>query len=580
MTEQPGAEQPGTEQSGTEQSGTEQPGTEQPSLLRSSAVMAIGTLVSRLTGFLRSLVLVWALGTVLFADSFNLANTIPTSLYVLVAGGALNAVFVPQLVRAMRNDADGGEAFGQRLITLVALVLLGVTIISVIAAPWVVRAYANTELLAPRNHAYFEVAVTLARYCLPQILFYGLFVLFGQVLNARGRFGPMMWAPILNNLISIAVFATFIVVADGITPGEVTSGQRALLGIGTTAGIVAQALCLIPVLRRAGFRLRPRLDLRGAGLGKSGKLAMWTLGFVLINQAWFLTATRLTTGVGAQAHAELGNDVGYGLTPYLNAYLILMLPHAVIAVSIVTALLPRMSRSAAAGAIEEVRGDLAHGLRLVVVAIMPAAAAMFVLGPDLTVGLFAHSDHVSVESARVMGFILMGFAPGLIGFCSHYVTLRGFYAYENTRTPMFVQAVVVCVAIVLAVTAYATLPIAWKTVGIAAAYATGYWAGFSVNLTLLRRRLGRIHGGELGRTYLRALVAVAIPAAAAYAVDRGLVSVLGPGSWSALLAVLVAGVVLVLGYVLLARRLRIDEIAEVIDLVAARLLPRGSGRHR
>ena len=532
--------------------------------------MALGTVVSRLTGFFRSLVMVWALGTALFADTFNLAKTIPNSLYILIAGGALNAVFVPQLVRAMKNDPDGGEAFGQRLLTLTALVLAGMSAIAVACAPVLIGMYASDSLLDPVHRPYFDLAVACAWYSLPQIFFYGLYVILGQILNARGRFGPMMWAPILNNLIAIAVFGAFIVVSDANSPQTITGGEIAFLCLGSTVGVAAQALCLIPVLRRAGFRLRLRFDFRGGGVGKSGKLAIWTMGFVLVNQLWFLVATRLTTGVGAEAFEKYGNAGGYGLTPYLNAYMILMLPHAVITVSVVAALLPRMSLAAAENDHAKVRTDLSQGLRLTAVALTPAAVAFFVLGPDLTVALFAHGQ-VGEASARFMGYVLMGFALGLIGFSSQHIMLRGFYAYEDTRTPVFIQIALVAVTAALATVAYAVLPVEWKTVGIAVAYSVGYWVGFAVSLAVLRRKLGGADGRRLASTYLRAGAAALLAGAAAWGVARVAAGAFEDGATAAGVAAATGGIVLVVGYLLLATWFRVREVSDLLGLVRTRL---------
>ncbi|RLV48101.1 murein biosynthesis integral membrane protein MurJ, partial [Nocardioides mangrovicus] len=175
------------------------------SVLGSSAVMAAGTVVSRITGFARGSLLAAALGVQLHADVFTIANTVPNMLYILLAGGVFNAVLVPQLVRAMRQDPDGGEAYTSRVITLAALFLAGVTAVLVIGAPWLMRLFLDSAYNAHELAAQRESVVAFARYCLPQVFFYGMFVLVGQVLNARHRFGPMMWAPIANNLVSIVV---------------------------------------------------------------------------------------------------------------------------------------------------------------------------------------------------------------------------------------------------------------------------------------------------------------------------------------------------------------------------------------
>jgi putative peptidoglycan lipid II flippase len=548
---------------------------EEPGLLRASAVMAVGTIVSRITGFARNLVLAWAIGTVLFADAFNLANMMPTTLYVLIAGGALNAVFVPQLVRAMKNDDDRGEAFGNRLLTLAALILAAAAVLSVVAAPWVIRVFAGHQLLEGENRQFFELAIAFARFCLPQLFFYGLYTIFGQILNARGNFGPMMWAPILNNVVSIGVLLVFIGVSDldvaqRSSATTITGGETALLGISSTIGIAAQAICLVPVLYKVGFRLRPRFDFRGGGIGKAGRLALWTIALVLVNQVWSLVVTRVTTGAGAEASKVLQDSVGYGLTPYLNAFLLQQLPHAVVTVSIVAALLPRMSRSAADDKPREVAASLSHGLRLVAVAVMPAAVALFVLGRDITVAMYFHGP-INRPSAVYVGMVLTAMAVGLLAFSSHHMVLRGFYAYEDTKTPLFLQMVIIGTSSSLAVAAAFLLPPQWVTVGAAAGNAIGYWIGYSVSLQVIRRRLGGIEGRKVAVTYARTFAAAALAGMVAWAVARLTTNLLGTSAWSSLAAVATGGVVMLVVYLAVARFLRVAEVREILAMVRGKL---------
>lgn len=234
--------------------GRQKPG----SVLRSGAVMAAGSVVSRATGFVRSAVVVAALGTGLTADGYTVANTVPNILYMLLIGGALNAVFVPELVRAAREHSDDGAAYTDRLLTVCTVGLVALTALAVVGAPLIVGTYTDY------SGEQAELTIALARYCLPQILFYGLFTLLGQVLNARNRFGAMMWTPVLNNVVIIAVFGLYLVVVAG-SGGELTATHARLLGWGTTAGIVVQTLALVPALRAAKFRWRPRFDWRGSG---------------------------------------------------------------------------------------------------------------------------------------------------------------------------------------------------------------------------------------------------------------------------------------------------------------------------
>jgi len=538
-------------------------------VLRHSAVMAVATVVSRMSGFIRSLVLVWALGTAIFADSFNLANTIPTSVYILVAGGALNSVFMPQLVRAMKRDDDGGEAFAQRLITLVAIVLATMSVLAVIAAPWLVRLWANPSMLDPQSRPYFDIAVMLARYCLAQIFFYGLYVILGQILNSRGRFGPMMWAPLLNNVVSIAVLFTYIGMGHHLTAQTVTGVDKAVLGIGSTLGIAAQALCLLPLLKKVGFRLRFRFDLRGQGLSTSSRLAMWTIGFVIVNQVWFVIASRITTGVSAQIRHE-GRPGGFGLTPFLTAFTIFQLPHSVITVSLVTALLPALSRLAADSDLAGIREDLSNTLRTATALLAPAAALFVVLGPLFTQAVFS-SGSVAPAAARYIGLILAAFGPGLIPFSSHYVSLRAYYAQEDTRTPLFVQLVVIGVSITFALIANAVLPLEHRTIGVAAAYGVGYWVGFLVNLAVLSRRLGGVDGRRIASTYVRAGLAATLAGLIGWLVAHVLTAALPPGRIEALATGLVATAALGAAYLALAKLARVRELDQVLGMITRRL---------
>ncbi len=538
-------------------------------VLRNSAVMAVATVGSRLSGFVRSLVLVWALGTAIFADSFNLANTIPTSIYILVAGGALNSVFMPQLVRAMKRDEDGGEAFAQRLITLVAIVLATMSVVAVIAAPWLVRLWANPSMLDAQSRPYFDIAVMLARYCLPQIFFYGLYVILGQILNSRGRFGPMMWAPLLNNVVSIAVLLTYIGIGHHLTTQTVTGVDKAVLGIGSTLGIAAQALCLLPLLKKVGFRFRFRFDLRGQGLSTSSRLAMWTIGFVIVNQVWFVIASRITTGVSAQIRHE-GRPGGFGLTPFLTAYTIFQLPHSVITVSLVTALLPTLSRLAADSDVAGIREDLSNTLRTATTLLAPAAAVFVVLGALFTQAIFS-SGSVTPTAARYIGLILAAFGPGLIPFSSHYVSLRAYYAQEDTRTPLFVQLVVVGVSITCALIANAVLPLEQRTIGVAAAYGVGYWVGFLINLTVLSRRLGGVDGRRIASTYVRAGLAASLAGLIGWLVAQALTAAFPAGRVGVLATAVIAASVLAMAYLALAKMARIRELDQMLGMLTRRL---------
>lgn len=279
-------------------------------LARSGALMAAGTLASRITGFLRSVIIAAAIGMSGLGDAYQVANTIPTMVYILVGGGALNAVFLPQLVQSMRNDDDGGEAYANRLITLVVCGLGAITLLAVLGAPLLVRAMSTSLTSNPESA---RATVELARYCLPTIFFSGVFVVFGQILNARELFGAMMWTPVLNNIIIIFTFGCYIYVfgtfrTSGVSATTVDHQGIRLLGVGTLLGLVVQAGSMVPYLRATGFRFRLRFDWRGHGLGKAASLAKWTFLFVLANQAGLIVVTQLATAAGA--HAERAGCTG------------------------------------------------------------------------------------------------------------------------------------------------------------------------------------------------------------------------------------------------------------------------------
>ncbi|MER5485704.1 murein biosynthesis integral membrane protein MurJ [Streptomyces sp. NPDC002812] len=534
-------------------------------MLRSGALMAAGSVVSRATGFVRSAVIVAALGTTLLGDGYAVANTVPNILYILLIGGALNAVFVPELVRAAKEHEDGGAAYTDRLLTVCTAALLVLTTAAVLAAPLIVSAY------TPYSGGQESVTVALARYCLPQILFYGLFTLLGQVLNARGRFGAMMWTPVLNNLVVIAVFGLFLTVSRGAGDGLSAADTR-LLGIGTTAGIVVQALGLIPSLRAARFRWRPRFDWRGSGLARPLRNAGWLVLLVLTNQIAYWVVTRLSTATGEHAVAA-GLAGGAGYTAYSNAYLLWMVPQGIVTVSLVTALMPRMSSAATDGDLGAVRKDVSYALRSSAALIVPAAALFAALAPWVTGSVFEYGRTGPADVA-VMAGMLAAFAPGLIAYSAQYVLSRGFYALSDTRTPFFLNLSIAALNAGLSAAAYLLLPPRWAVTGMAAACSIAFTVGAAVTAYVLSRRLGPRTGTRTERrstavrTHLRLLAACVPAGAAGYAaarcVDR-FGNLAGPlGNFAGVAA---GTAVIVLGVVLLARPLRLTEITDLLDSV-------------
>lgn len=528
--------------------------------------MAAGTLVSRLTGFVRTMVITAALGAATLGDSFTVAYTLPTMIYILTVGGGLNSVFVPQLVRSMKEDDDGGEAYANRLLTVV-MVALGVIVgIAVFAAPLLIRLM---SLPIADDPAANNVAVTFARYCLPTIFFMGVHVVMGQILNARGKFGAMMWTPVLNNIVMIFTFGLFIWIygTSADSHMKVTTipadGVR-LLGIGTLLGLTVQALSMIPYLREAGFRFRPRFDWRGHGLGKAVKLAKWTVLFVLANQAGVLVVTQLATAAG-----KASGRSGAGIMAYSNAQLIWGMPQAIITVSVMAALLPRISRAANDGDVGAVRDDISQGLRNSAVAIVPVSFAFLALGVPVCTLLFASSG---VQASESMGYVLMAFALGLIPYSVQYVVLRGFYAYEDTRTPFYNTVIVAAVNAAASALCYVVLPSQWAVVGMAASYGLAYAVGVGIAWRRLRKRLGGdLDGTHILRTYARLALASIPGAVVGGAVGFGIIRVLGEGVLGSLAALVVGGAVLLGVFFIAAKRMRIAELNSMVAMVRGRL---------
>ncbi|GGX06248.1 murein biosynthesis integral membrane protein MurJ [Streptomyces noursei] len=536
-------------------------------LLKSSAVMAAGTMVSRLTGFVRSALIVAALGGAVLGDSWQVAYQLPTMIFILTIGGGLNSVFVPQLVRAMKEDEDGGEAYANRLLTLVIVVLGILTILAVFAAPLLVKL---VSFDISRNPAANEVAVAFTRYCVPTIFFMGLHVVMGQILNARGRFGAMMWTPVLNNIVMIATFGLFIWVYGTAKTSHIgvttipDDGIR-LLGIGTLLGLVVQALAMIPYLRDADFKLRLRFDWRGHGLGKAAKLAKWTVLFVLANQAGVLVVTQLSTWAGNTADRQ--GHPGTGFISYASAQLIWNMPQAIITVSVMAALLPRLARSAHDGDTGAVRDDMSQGLRTSAVAIVPISFGFLSLGIPLCTLVYGSSG-----AGIPMGYMLMAFGVGLIPFSVQYVVLRAFYAYEDTRTPFYNTVIVAGVNAAASALCFLVLPARWAVVGMAASYGLAYVIGVGVAWRRLSKRMdGDLDTAHVVRTYAR-LAGASIPATiVSGALVYVLMQALGTGFVGSLAALVGGAAALLAVFYLAARKMRIEELNALVGMVRSKL---------
>lgn len=536
------------------------PARAERSLLGSARGMAVGTVASRVTGFLRTAALAAVLGVGTVGGLYDLANTTPNIIYDLLLGGILTSTVVPLLVRAAKDDPAAGDVYAQRLLTLVVVALGAAVVLLVVLAPLLVDVYAGS--LAPPDH---DLAVALTRFFLPQVVFYGAGAVLGAILNTRGRFAVPMWAPVLNNLVVVASCALFLLL-PGTSPlraGTITSAQLLVLGVGTTLGIVAQTVALVPSLRAVGFRFRPRGDLRALELRTLARLARWTLLYVVGSQVAYLVVVHLAL------HDKAVNVAGRGYASYVKAFVLFQLPHAVVAVSVITALLPGMSRAAADGRSRDLRRQLDRGVRLTVAVLVPATVACLLLGREVATVVFAHGQTTAAQ-ARFIGLLLGLFALGMVPFSAYQLQLRAFYAAGDTRTPTLVNLAVNAVVVLVGLVLYVLLPPDLGVAGLVAAQACSFAVGLVVCQRVVAQRVGRSDGHVL-RTAVRCLVAAVVPALVALVLSRVVEAAVGTGPAASLLALLVATPVLLAGYALVAARLRVPEVGEAAAPVLDRL---------
>ncbi|HMO10335.1 MAG TPA: lipid II flippase MurJ, partial [Actinotalea sp.] len=530
---------------------------------RSTAVMAAGTAVSRALGLVRASVLAVAIGlNTVVADQFALANTLPNILYMLVAGGVVNAVLVPQIVRAYRSG--NGQQYADRLLSVSLAILLAITVVATAAAPLIIRTVGGAQ-----DPAAIHLATVFAWWCIPQVFFYGLYTLLGQVLNARGSFGPYMWAPVVNNVVSIVGFSLFIVVfGRSLAGGELaepqswTSGPVLLVAGSATLGIMAQALVLLWPLHRIGFTFRPRRDWRGTGLGTAGRVAGWTFAALLAGQVGILVVTRVTNS------ARVAGDLTIaGNNAYNYAFLVFMLPHSLVTVSLLTALFTRLSAHAAEDDTAAVRSDVDRGLRLIVVYTVIAASVVGVLA--LPIARLIAPGNAPPESASLAP-IIVALAVGLPALGIWSLVQRVHYAYEDARGLFWIQVTMAAVVAGGTVVGRFVLPretwVVGAGVSIAASYLVGaVWGGLAV-----RRRLGAL---GTRRSLGIGLIAVG-SAAVAIALGLPLSHVVGDlsraGFAVAAATSVLVGLVMTVVYGSLLHLLGVAEVAQILRPVARR----------
>jgi putative peptidoglycan lipid II flippase len=544
------------------QNGAPQPPRGQ-SLARSSGVMALGTVASRFTGFLRTAVLLYAIGTRNLGDAYNVANNLPNAVYNLALGGILTSVVVPLLVNAAKRNRDGGEGYDQRIFTLGVLALGVITVAATAAAVPFTAIFGH----GMANPATYHLTVIFTYFFLPQIFFYGVSSLAGAILNARGSFASPMWTPIVNNVVVIGVGVALIAVAGtGRTPGNISAGEIQLLGIGTTLGIVLQTAAMWPSLRRVGFRWRPRFDFRRHEVSEIGRMGGWMFVYIVATQLSLVTTTIVSNDAGARVCSTCA---GAGYAAFSNAWQLFQLPYAIVGVSVITAMLPRMSAHAAAGSNRLMTRDFSAATRLSSVIIVPAAMILAVLGPPLAQGIFGHGS-TSAASARYLGVIFGVFCLGLLPYTLFNLLLRAFYAMHDSRTPALVGAVSMAVRIACSFLALAILPPSEVVAGVGVGFGISSLVMAVWLWWILARRAGGLDTRRIGKTLVRMHVAAAPGMVFAIAVSVVIGRIAPGGTITALAIVAIGGGGGLLLYLLTARLIKVTEVGDLLQSVRVR----------
>jgi putative peptidoglycan lipid II flippase len=535
------------------------PGVENVNVVRSSGVMALGTLASRGTGFLRTLVIAYVLGVGAVSTAYYNANTLPNAVYDLMLGGILTSVVVPLLVNAAKRDADGGEAYDQRMFTLATMALAALTLVATLGAALLVSLYAHALTGAERH-----LTVIFAFFFIPQIFFYGVSSLAGGVLNARGHFAAPMWTPVLNNFVVIAVLLLFVAVGGtGASASTITSGQIRLLGFGTTLGIVVQTVALIPFLRRVGFRWRPRFDFRRDEVSEIMRMAAPLFGYIVTTQVSFLVVTNVANA--AWKHAPYDGTPTYGY-----AWQLFQMPYAIVGISVITALLPRMSAHAAERRFSEVKLDFSGGVRLASAVVVPASLFLLVLGAPFAEALFGYGSTTATD-AKYIGLVFGIFSLGLVPYMMFQLMLRVFYAMHDSRTPMYIGVAVMVVNVAASLFSLAALPAGHVVEGVAAAFGLANLVGTVIAWRILSRRMRGLHGRLIAISLVRMHLAAIPGAIFALAVSFSVGVIFAPGPAFGIITVIIGGSGALLLYVLFAKALGVTELTELGSGMRTRL---------
>ncbi|QUW17981.1 murein biosynthesis integral membrane protein MurJ [Agrococcus sp. Marseille-Q4369] len=539
---------------------------------KASAIIAAGTMVSRVLGFVKMVLLAVAIGqsTSKAAEAFGMANQLPNNVYALVAGGVMSAVLVPQIVKASKG-ADNGESYVSKILTLGGTVFLVLTIVATIAAPLLVDIYAISAGDDGRGFSdeQMALAVALAYWCMPQILFYAIYTLLGEIYNARSQFGPYTWAPVVNNIVSIAGLGAFILLfgTDRVNKFvDVWDADRiTMLGLVTTGGVAVQALVLVLFFRKTGLRFRLDFGWRGVGLGATGKAALWLFGIVIIGQVKGIVQSRV---------ASLGE--GANIATMQNSWYVFSLPHSIIAVSIAIAFFTRMSHHAARDDLSGIRLDVSSALRSVGMLTTISAFVLAVIAVP-----FSRMLEGGFDPTLAMAFTIWAFLVCLVAFSAEFVLQRVFFALGDTRTAFLYSCVGMFITFALLWWA-STLPAEWVIAGTALSVSIANLISCAVWLVLVRRRIGQFGFKLIGLRHVQYLAYSLVAAAAGVAVTFALGGYRADGFGTATVAsaaitCVIAGAVMGAVYFALLYLTRNPDFRTTVDLVLARFR-RGRGQ--
>jgi len=519
-------------------------------MLATSRAIAVASLASRVTGFLRSSLLVAAIGTGAVGDAYNLGNNLPNMVYELLLGGVLSSVLIPLLVRAQEDDDDQGVAYTQRLLSIATAALAAMTFVAVLCAPLFAAGFVS-------DHSQRSLASVFATLLLPEIFFYGLGAMIMAVLNIRHSFAPGAWSPVLNNVIMILTLGLFWALPgpNTLNPATITTAQIVVLGVGTTLGIAAQALVMIPALRRTGFVWQWRFRARPNEVGRMkevGSLAGWVLAYVVASQIGVTAIGR----VGLSHHA---------FTWFTQADLLIQMPYGILVVSLLTAIMPRLSRAAARGQFGEVVDDLNLGARLSALALVPITFGFIVLGESLCVVLFAYGEN-SIADARVIGTALAASAFGLFPFAVVMLQLRVFYAMRDGRTPALINVGMVASKVLILIIAENTLHgRVHFAEALTCSTSASYVVGAVIGHFCLTRRLGRLNFRSVARTVAQVSLASVVGAAVALVIVVASNHGLGDSRFGSLVGLVGGGLVGLAVMAAVAWRMRIPEVRTLVE---------------